>query len=68
MATQLERIAALETKVGHIEKTVNSIESKLDDLLAVRNKWAGVVRLAAFLTTSGFIGTISYLFGVGRHG
>lgn len=67
MATHLERIAALEAKMTHVEKTVNSIDGKLDDLLGVRNKWAGAVRLAAFLVSSGLIGALSYLFGLGRH-
>jgi len=67
MATQLERMATLETKVEHVEKLMKEINGKLDDLLGVRHKWAGGVRLAAFLTSSGFIGAVSYFFGAGRH-
>jgi len=72
MSTIEERIAVLETKVEslsasflkHAEDTraeAASLETKLDDLLALKNKGMGAVWLITALVGSGILGLISTL-------
>lgn len=61
--TQGERIAKLETKVDRIEATVDSMDKKLDDIIAGRNKGLGAFTLAASLMGTGIIGILGRLFG-----
>lgn len=49
---QAERLTALEGRMNNIEKVTESMDKKLDDLLELRNKGAGM-----FLIISGLVGT-----------
>ncbi len=65
--TLAERVAALEAKMGILERGQNSMDSKLDDLLALRNKGAGAFWLATSLAGAGAISIflqISHWIGV----
>jgi hypothetical protein len=56
MSTSLaERVAALEAKMEVIERGQTSMDAKLDDLLALRNKGAGAFWLATSLAGAGAI-------------
>lgn len=59
MTSQVERIAALETRIKVLEKTVEGMDAKLDELLALRYKGAGAFWLAAALLGTGIVGAIS---------
>lgn len=53
---QGERIAALEVRVSEVQKIQQEINSKLDDLLAIRNRGIGAFWLAATLLGTGIVG------------
>lgn len=60
-AADRERLARLEVEFSRIKETQAEINQKLDDLIALRNKGAGVFWLASVLfgtTLVGVIGTI----------
>lgn len=59
--TQGERIAALEVKVEKLIHDVNKMDTKLDDLLALRNKGAGVFWLASCIFGTAIIGAFNLL-------
>lgn len=59
--TQAERITALETTVAGLSADVQSMEAKLDDLLALRNKGAGAFWLATTLFGTTVIGILATL-------
>lgn len=59
--TQLERIVRMETKLAQLEKTVDSINSKMDDLLALRQKGVGVFWLASILFGTSLAAFITYV-------
>lgn len=65
--TQAERTARLETKVEDIENTLEKMDGKLDDLLALRNRGVGAFWLAATLLGSGIIGLVANIFGWFKH-
>lgn len=52
MATQVERLAAVEVRVASLEEKVDRIEDKVDQLLALKYKGQG-----AFWLASGLFGT-----------
>lgn len=60
--TQIERIAALEVEVASLKSTVSSIDAKLDELLALRNKGAGAFWLASALLGTGIVGSLGWFF------
>lgn len=66
--TQGERIAVLEMKMTRIEETAGSMDKKLDELLALRNKGAGAFWLASMLfgtsIVSAMLALFNYLKGV----
>lgn len=68
MITQAERIRALEVQVNDLTTAVNSMESKLDDLLALKNKGAGVFWLFSAILGSGIIGILIPVIDWFRHG
>jgi hypothetical protein len=41
--TELERITAVEVRLTTLEEKMDKMDKKLDDLLALRNKGAGVL-------------------------
>lgn len=41
--TELERITAVEVRLKNLEEKVDNIDRKLDDLISLRNKGAGVI-------------------------
>lgn len=58
MATNLERIAILETKLTSTEIKLTSIEEKLDQLLELKSKGMGALGLASLVIGSGALGII----------
>lgn len=56
-----ERIAKLESSYDSLSATVGNIDTKLDDLLALRNKGVGAFWLATLLTGSGIVGFIELI-------
>ena len=50
--TPIERIARLETRLESVEITVKAIDTKMDEIIALRNKGIG-----AFWLASTIIGT-----------
>lgn len=65
---QAERIRALEVQVADLTTSINSMEGKLDDLLALKNKGAGVFWLFSAIIGSGIIGLIFQVVGYFKHG
>lgn len=78
MSAYGERIARMEVEVQELKKAfhehkeetnrrLDSVDGKLDELLALRNKGAGVVWLVSGLIGTGIIGAcfqlFNYLFG-----
>jgi hypothetical protein len=61
MITHAERITAVEVRLLAVEKTVEGMDKKLDDLLALRYKGQGAFWLAAMLLGTGIVGAISQL-------
>lgn len=53
-----ERIAALEVKVDKLEETVESMNVKLDALLALKHKGTGAFVLASTLFGTSIVGTV----------
>lgn len=43
MTTQVERLVRVEEQVQELKAKVDSMDRKLDDLLALRNKGAGIL-------------------------
>lgn len=56
--TQGERIKALEVKVDSLEDTIQKMDGKIDELLALRNKGAGVFWLIITLMGTGLVGGV----------
>lgn len=56
-----ERIAILELKVGQLSADVQSMESKLDELLLLRSKGMGAFWLASSLFGTGLLGVLYYI-------
>jgi hypothetical protein len=54
-----ERIAALEVEVTELRRSVDSMDKKLDELLAIRWKGAGAFWLAAGLLGTGIVGMLT---------
>lgn len=52
MATQVERIASMEVRIGQLEEKVDKMNDKLDNILALKHKGQG-----AFWLASGLFGT-----------
>jgi chromosome segregation ATPase len=61
-ALQGERLARVEEQVNELRDKVDSMERKLDELLALRYKGAGAFWLAAALVGTGIIGAVAQLF------
>lgn len=55
MTSQAERISMLEVRVKNVEDKIDNMDKKLDDLLALRNKGAGVFWLASALVGTGIV-------------
>lgn len=75
MITQAERIRALEVEVrgqsqeiADLKTSINSMEGKLDDLLALKNKGAGVFWLFSAIIGSGIIGLGLQVIDWFKHG
>lgn len=56
-----ERLAILETQVSEMKATQESIDQKLDTLIALRNKGAGVFWLITAVFSTGTIGVIAWI-------
>jgi hypothetical protein len=66
--TQAERIRALEVEVRDLKEAIGSMEGKLDDLLALKNKGAGVFWLFSAILGSGIIGVGLTIVDWFKHG
>lgn len=64
--TNEERITALEVQVRDIREDLSGINDKLDTLLALRNKGAGVFWLISALFGTGMIGFMTWLLDHAR--
>lgn len=62
MRTGPERISVLESRLNTLERQLEGMDKKLDDLLILRYKGAGAFWLAATLVGTGIVGVISQLF------
>lgn len=60
--TQLERIAILEEQVVAIKSKVDSIDNKLDEIIALRNKGVGAFWLASALLGTGIVSFLHVVF------
>lgn len=61
MSTEVERIAALETRMADVDSTLKDMDKKLDDLLALKNKGMGAFWLASILIGSIFTGLVTFV-------
>lgn len=52
----------MEVRLASLEKTVESMDKKLDDLLELRYKGAGAFWLASALIGTGIIGVFAQVF------
>lgn len=59
--TQGERIAVMENRLAQLEKTVGAIDAKMDELLALRQKGAGVFWLASVLFGTSLAALMTYV-------
>ena len=59
---QDERMAIVELRLKNLEETVSGMDKKLDDLLALRNKGAGILWLM-----SGLVGIVLILVTWFKH-
>jgi len=59
--SEAERITALEIKVASLEKTISSMDNKLDELLALRNKGAGAFWALTIISGTGLATLITWL-------
>jgi hypothetical protein len=59
--SQAERIAKLEERVASMNKELESIDGKLDELLALRYKGVGAFWVASGLVGTGIIGFLMQL-------
>lgn len=59
--THLERIRAMEVKLEILQEKVDSMDEKLDDLLALKYKGAGAFLLATSLFGVSLAGLISMI-------
>jgi hypothetical protein len=56
LPTQAERITALEVQMSQVLDTQREMNTKLDELLGLRNKGIGAFWLVSGLTGTGMIG------------
>lgn len=59
--TQAERITALEVQIDTLNLRIKSMDEKIDELLALRNKGAGAFWLASTLFGASLIGVLSLM-------
>ncbi len=59
MATQAERITALEVKVGAQTAEIHSMNKKQDELLSLKDKGAGAFYLASAIFGTVIVGLIN---------
>jgi hypothetical protein len=57
-----EQVNELKDKVAKIDDKIDQLDGKLDDLLALRNKGAGMLWLISGLIGTGLIGAIIQFF------
>jgi hypothetical protein len=62
MSTQVERITAVEVRLAVLERKVDNMDAKLDTLIMLRNKGAGVIWLLSGLLGTGIIGGFMQLY------
>lgn len=65
--TQAERITALEVQVTDLRVDVQVMSKKIDDLLALRNKGAGVFWFASVLFGTTLLGLVTMVIGWIKH-
>lgn len=60
-ANQGERIMAVEVRIEKVERKVDEMNEKLDDLLALRHKGVGAFWLASTILGTGIVSLIMQL-------
>ncbi len=60
--TDKERLTALETDMKHMSATLDEIDAKLDGLISLRDKGAGMFLLASALFGSGIVGAVTAMW------
>lgn len=66
MMSPEERLAILETRVGDLKEDIQSMNRKLDTLLALRNKGAGVFWLLSAVCGTSMIGLLTWMLDTVR--
>lgn len=61
---QAERIAALEVEVAALQKSISSMDTKLDELLALRNKGAGAFWALTLISGTGLATAITWVLSI----
>lgn len=64
-----ERVSALEIRVGALEEKMDTIVTKLDELLEIKHKGMGAIGLVSVLivAASGLAGVITFVLGLINH-
>lgn len=58
---EAERVRTIEVQQTDLKSTVDSIDAKLDELLALKNKSMGVFWLASILIGAAFTAALSFI-------
>lgn len=62
--TQPERISALEVEVASLKQSITSMDSKLDELLALRNKGAGAFWAITVISGTGLATVATWIISL----
>lgn len=60
---EAERVRTIEVTQADLKATVESMDSKLDQLMALKNKGAGVLWVASILASAAFTAIVSWFSG-----
>lgn len=58
---EAERVRTIEVNQSDLQDTVKAMDAKLDELLALKNKGAGVLWVASILVTGTFTLFVSWI-------
>lgn len=58
---EAERVRTIEVNQADLQETVKAMDGKLDELLALKNKGAGVLWVASILVTGAFTLFVSWI-------
>lgn len=60
---EAERVRTIEVNQADLQESVKTMDGKLDELLALKNKGAGVLWVASILITGTFTLFVSWISG-----